>query len=55
VYLSQNEIADLGAIALAEAIGMNKSLTAVYAFGNHITDTGANALAEAMKYVCLHV
>ena len=47
--LSSNNIGDGGAIALAEALKVNASLTVLYLMSNGISPAGASALAEMLK------
>lgn len=47
--ISNNEINDEGAIALADALKFNNTLTTLYINKNNIGDKGAKALADALK------
>ena len=55
--LSNNQITDVGASALAEAVARSASLTALFLSDNHITDISAIALARGMarssKLTCI--
>ena len=49
MWLSNHNIGDAGAIALAGALEKNTVLTTLYIGGNNIGDAGAAALAGALK------
>jgi Leucine Rich repeat len=49
LFLSTDIIGDYGAIALAEALKVNKTLKTLYVTYNSIGAAGASALAEALK------
>jgi hypothetical protein len=49
IYLIYKEIGDEGALALADALKVNKSLTSIDLCYNKIGDEGASALADALK------
>ena len=46
--LGDNEITDVGATKLAEAVARSTSLTGLWLYNNQITDVGALKLAEAV-------
>ncbi|XP_004345766.2 hypothetical protein CAOG_06176 [Capsaspora owczarzaki ATCC 30864] len=47
--LNKNQIGDVGAQAIAEALEVNTKLTHLYLTKNQIGDVGAQAIAEALK------
>ena len=49
LYLSSNNIGDVGARAIADALRSNRVITTLYLSGNLITNEGARALGDALS------
>ncbi|CAF2028261.1 unnamed protein product, partial [Rotaria magnacalcarata] len=49
LYLNSNQIGDVGAQFLADALKANTTLTVLYLYENQIGDTGAQYLGDALK------